>query len=293
MIMGIYRGSGGWVLAVGSYIKSLEVLMVYITVRLTFKSRRSFALVSGSFLGITLGVVSIALLQRLAPTTYVRALLTIGAGSTSYSEGFLKSTGWRLAGPFLNANSLGMFVIITVPFMWAYATTMSRPSSGRRLVLLLCVASLLVLVFTFSRSSYFGFALVFFYWFSKSLSSKRLSQVALAMFLVILIGAWYFAPLLYRRVISYTFAGGPISLSRIGVSASVGARLEQWTAGLQAIGSYGYSVLVSVTWQKRSVDIYHPTAPHLAEYTRPFLGLCWKEALSICLACYTCSTRYG
>lgn len=239
LIMGILRDLGGWALVVGSYVKVLQVLMVYITVRLTLKSSRSFALVSGSFLAIVLGVVSVALLQRLAPATYLSALLAVGARSVGYSEYFLQSIGWRLAGPFLNANSLGVFIVMAMPFMIAFAATASRQSAARRLVPLLLVASLVVLVFTLSRSSYAAFLVTLWYWSAVSLKNKQFRRITMSVLVVVLVGALYFAPLLYDRAISDTFAGGPVDLRAIRASFSVSARLDQWAAGLQAIGSYG------------------------------------------------------
>lgn len=240
MIIGAFQNAGGLAFAVGSYVKSIEGVLVYVVVRSTLRSQRSFNGMMGTFLGMVLGVVSIAWLQRLSPTAYTHALLAVGANSTGYSENFLQSVGWRLAGPFLNANSLGTFLVVAIAFLTVLAAGhQSKPIVGR-LVRLLLIASLLVLVLTLSRESYAALLVALGYWLVRSLKVRRLKRIAFAVLFLVLAGAWYFAPLLYGRVISYTFSGGPISLGTLGISSSVGARLDQWGAGLHAVGSYGF-----------------------------------------------------
>jgi O-antigen ligase len=214
--------------------------MIYYLVRKSCKDEKKAQFFLKAFLLTGIGVIAISFLQLLDVDTYFRLLSVIARYSQDpYDDPFFKlSAEWRLAGPFLNANSLGYFCLMFAgPILGLIGT---KRKIG--LSMLILVLILIILVKTLSRESYIGFALVILSWGWYKIHFQGLTtnhmKVGLIVAIILAGTIFVFWDTLYSRTVEYTFGTRRIEFSMMYPSEGLNVRWLIWGQSLQALKNY-------------------------------------------------------
>jgi len=225
------------VLAAASYVKALEALMVYVAVRLSTGGPHEAQIAFAGFRVATAGVIIVGLIQFALPGTYAALVNLLPSTAGAYAEPMMV---WRVSGPFRDANSLGVFLILGLVLL---ATGFASRHGRMRLIsvvdITFVVAGIAVLILTQSRESFLGFIVVVIYYLSvvARIRTSRSSAVLLAGAAILC--CFLLWPVIHHRVVVYTFEQGATPWGSILNAGSTRARLDQWIASGEAILRYG------------------------------------------------------
>jgi|GEM_PF-5300172 len=238
VVISAANGPRSAIFAIASYVKMVEVLIVYFSVRLTIRSERAARVVMIGF-GVTIfGVIAVSVLQLLAPETYIHFLITMASQSVELSEEFLQSVRWRLAGPFLNANTLGVFLILAIAF-FSVNLASGRGRFRFHMNALLVVLSTGLLMLTQSRAALLGFGVALLYYLFAGTQIRNMRVSVKWILIGVVSCSYFFWPVLYQRFVDYTFGQGSTPLQSLLAAESTGARIAQWHAGFEAVVYHG------------------------------------------------------
>jgi len=218
-----------------SYIKYFEIFMIYYIARKLICNEKKIKTSLTAFTFVIIRVIIISFIQKISPKTYLLFWQTVSSQSRPLGESFLASVGWRLAGPFFNANTLGRFLLMSIFLIWFFYIKETKHFIANFYIIIIAFC-LILLIFTGSRESYIGFlvsilAYIFFYK-KKDVSKKFFIPIT---FIVIII--YFMGDYLYHKVIEYTF-GYQTSLAGIQLGSSGLARIELWKAGIYSLSKY-------------------------------------------------------
>ena len=235
VIISIVKLPGQTIFIMASYIKYLEGFIIYYLLRRLINNSMQAKLFLRIFIVGIIGVLVIAIIQKMFPEFYLAIWQTIALQSRSLGKEFIKSVSWRLAGPFFNANTLASFLLISSPILWA-KLSLHKKIRQRLFYLTLSVLSIFILILTQSRTSYLGLFLVILFSLYFSKFPFKIKKTQLIIIIIIIVSACIFFPLLYHRVIEYTFPGelkpNPLTYS------SISLRVQLWKVGINAFKNH-------------------------------------------------------
>ena len=229
VIIGSIRYPNESIFIIAGYVKYSEALMIYHLIRRTLRTERQAGFLLRTFVVTLSGVLTVSIIQRMFPDTYLLFWEIVGAKSRPFEESFILSLGWRLSGPFFNPNALAQFLLLAIPTSWV-TFSFQHKQLLRLFYLSVIILSLVVFILTQSRSGYLGFLFMLMYFIYHSSFKGKLKN---AFLIIILIGiGLFYKPLLYHRTIETTFR------SDMGLEISAYERLMAWKTGIRAMRQY-------------------------------------------------------
>ena len=235
-IIACLRYSDSIAFILGSLVKSIELYILYFFVRSNLYREKDASYILKTLILITAIISLIGLIQILSPDVYLNILKFVFSGSRILQdENFVNFVGWRISSLFLNPNKFANFILVMLPFVFirqSYETRLIK----KAFYLLLIILLVILLIFTLSREGWLGFILMFTYLLYSTTNyninpyAKR-NAVSIFVVLILLIAANY--PLIYDRMIEYTFSGQ--GFEYLYEAPSSEARFILWGATLKAI----------------------------------------------------------
>jgi len=235
-IIGSLRFGSSVIFIFGSLVKGMEPYILYFFVRSNLYREKDVSYILKTLSLITVIISLIGLIQILSPDAYLNIIKFLFSKSRILQdENFINTVGWRVSSLFLNPNKFANFILVMLPFVFirqSYETGLIKKVFYLVLIILLVI----LLIFTLSREGWLGFIFMFIYLLYSSTKYNispyvKRNTVSIFIMLILLVVANY--PLIYGRMIVYTFGGQ--GFEYLYEAPSSEARFILWGATLKAI----------------------------------------------------------
>lgn len=236
LVIAVIRYPSKFFFEIASYVKYFEIFMIYYIARKLICNEKKIKTLLKTFIFVVIGVIIISFIQKLSPKTYLLFWQIASSRSRPLGESFIASVGWRLAGPFFNANSLGRFLLISIFLIWFLYIKEIKGFIANFYIILIAFC-FIILIFTGLRESYIGFLvsiLTYLFFYKK----KDIFKLKFLIPIAFIITIFYFnIPYLYHRIVEYTFGyqagSGEMQFGFSGLS-----RIELWKAAIYSLSRY-------------------------------------------------------
>lgn len=235
-IVASLRFSNHIVFIFGSLIKSVEPHILYFFLRSSIYKENDIRCILRAIILITIIICLIGIIQIISPDFYLKIInIFFSKSRILHDESFMVGIRWRVSSLFINPNKLANFILLMFPFVFI-RLNLKLNLINKIFHIILIIILLILLIFTQSREGWLGFIFMFIYVLNMAVINKRSPNIkknTLVIFILVILLAALNYPLIYHRMIEYTFGGQ--GFEYLYEASSSRARFILWKASLVAI----------------------------------------------------------